>query len=86
MNDQRINFTGRDLATGYEDAWSAFVHPDDLQSVQAANKHALEHQRQFSKEYRLRRHDGVYRWMLDIAAPRLNGMAYLLGLWARRLT
>jgi len=40
MNDQRINFTGRDLATGYEDAWSAFVHPDDLQSVQAANKHA----------------------------------------------
>jgi PAS domain S-box-containing protein len=72
MNDRRINFTGRDLATGYEDAWSAFVHPDDLQSVQATNKHALEHQRQFSKEYRLRRRDGAYRWMLDIAAPRLN--------------
>jgi len=79
MNDQRINFTGRDLATGYEDAWSAFVHPDDLQSVQAANKHALEHQRQFSKEYRLRRHDGVYRWMLDIAAPRLNGDGLFAG-------
>ena len=72
LNDRRINFTGRDSATGFEDAWSAFIHPDDVQSVQAANKRALEQQKEFSKEYRLRRRDGVYRWMLDIAAPRVN--------------
>ena len=73
LNDRRIDFTGRDLATGFGDAWSAFIHPDDLESVQAANKRALELQTEYSKEYRLRRRDGVYRWMLDIAAPRVNG-------------
>jgi PAS domain S-box-containing protein len=72
LNDRRIDFTGRDLATGLGDAWSAFIHPDDLESVQTANKQALKQQKEFSKEYRLRRRDGVYRWMLDIAAPRVN--------------
>jgi PAS domain S-box-containing protein len=72
LNDRRIDFTGRDSATGFGDAWSAFIHPDDVQSVKAANKRALEQQQGYSKEYRFRRHDGVYRWMLDIAAPRFN--------------
>jgi PAS domain S-box-containing protein len=72
LNDRRLEFTGPNLATGFADAWSAFVHPDDLQSVKTVNKQALEQQREFSKEYRLRRQDGVYRWMLDIAAPRVN--------------
>ena len=73
LNGRRINFTGRDLATGCEDTWSAFIHPDDIERVQAANKRALEQQTEYSEEYRLRRRDGVYRWMLDIAAPRVNG-------------
>ncbi len=73
LNDRRINFTGPTPANGLADAWSAFVHPDDVQSVQAANKRGLEQQAEFSKEYRLRRRDGQYRWMLDIASPRVNG-------------
>jgi PAS domain S-box-containing protein len=72
LNDRWIDFTGRDLATGLGDVWSTFVQADDVQSVKAANKRALEQQQGYSKEYRLRRHDGVYRWMLDIAAPRVN--------------
>ena len=72
LNNRRIDFTGRELATGFGDAWSTFIHPDDVESVQTENKRALEHQKEFSREYRLRRHDGVYRWMLDIAAPRVN--------------
>ena len=72
LNDRRIDFTGRDLATGFEDTWSTFIHPDDLENVHAANKRGLEQQKEYSKEYRLRRHDGAYRWMLDIAAPRAH--------------
>ena len=30
LNDRRIDFTGRDLATGFGDVWSAFIHPDDV--------------------------------------------------------
>ena len=73
LNDRRINFTGRDGTAGLEDVWTAFIHPDDVHSVQVANQRALEQQKEFSKEYRLRRRDGVYRWMLDVAAPRVNG-------------
>ncbi len=79
LNDRRIDFTGRDSATGLGDVWSAFIHPDDVQRIQAANKRALEEQKEFSREYRLRRRDGVYRWMLDIAAPRVNEDGWFAG-------
>ncbi|RZU39914.1 PAS domain S-box protein [Edaphobacter modestus] len=73
LNERRIDFTGRDSTDGNGDSWTAFVHPDDLQGVLRANQLALEQRKGFSKEYRLRRKDGVYRWMLDVAAPRING-------------
>ena len=73
LNDRRVEFTGRDPKAGFEDTWTAFIHPDDLESVQTANMRSLEQRESFSKEYRLRRRDGVYRWMLDVAAPRIDG-------------
>ena len=73
LNDRRIEFTGRDAKAGFEDTWTAFIHPDDLEKVNSANTQALKKRERFSKEYRLRRRDGVYRWMLDVAAPRING-------------
>jgi PAS domain S-box-containing protein len=73
LNDRRIDFTGPAVAEESGDAWSAFVHPDDVQMLLSTKKRALEQQKEFSREYRLLRHDGVYRWMLDIAAPRVNG-------------
>ncbi len=72
LSEKRNTFTGRDPKAGFADAWTAFIHPDDIQNVLAANSQAIEQQQGFSKEYRLRRRDGVYRWMLDVAAPRLN--------------
>jgi PAS domain S-box-containing protein len=79
LNDRRVNFTGRDPANGVGDAWSTFIHPDDVRSVEAANKLGLEQQKEYSKEYRLRRRDGQYRWMLDIASPRVNGNGAFAG-------
>ena len=58
---------------GFEDTWTAFIHPDDREKVISANAQALKKRERFSKEYRLRRRDGVYRWILDVAAPRING-------------
>ncbi|MGC2403372.1 MAG: PAS domain-containing sensor histidine kinase [Acidobacteriaceae bacterium] len=72
LNERRIHFTGRDPATGLGDVWTAFIHPEDVQGVLKANALALNRREGFSKEYRLRRQDGVYRWMLDIAAPRIH--------------
>lgn len=73
LNNRGVEFTGQDPGAGYGDTWATYVHPDDLKSVQDALSWALKSYKPFSKEYRLRRFDGVYRWIFDVAAPRMNG-------------
>ncbi len=74
LNDRRITFTGRapDDAE-YGDKWITNVHPDDVEHVLGTLYGALKSKQSFSQEYRLRRNDGVYRWMFDVASPRVNG-------------
>jgi PAS domain S-box-containing protein len=73
LNERRIAFTGPDSKEGYGDTWAAYVHPDDLKNVLDTVSEALRNHQSLSMEYRLRRSDGVYRWMFDVASPRLNG-------------
>ena len=73
LNEQRVAFTGPDPTAGYGETWIGYVHPDDRKNVQDLFSQALEECRAFSNEYRLRRSDGTYRWMFDVASPRLNG-------------
>lgn len=73
LNEKRISFTGEDPHAGYGDTWKTFIHPDDLQKVIDSNREGVLTRVSYSKEYRLRRQDGIYRWMLDIAAPRVDG-------------
>jgi PAS domain S-box-containing protein len=73
LNDRRVAFTGPDPEAGYGDSWIEYMHPDDQKNVDDVVSHALKNRNAFSNEYRLRRRDGVYRWMFDVASPRLNG-------------
>jgi PAS domain S-box-containing protein len=73
LNERRIAFTGPDPDAGYGDTWAAYIHPDDVKNVLDTVAQALKVRQPFSKEYRLRRSDGVYRWMFDLASPRVNG-------------
>jgi PAS domain S-box-containing protein len=73
LNDRRIAFTGPDPDAGNGDNWITAVHPDDLEHVLGTLYEALKIKQAFSQEYRLRRSDGVYRWMFDVASPRVNG-------------
>ena len=79
LNERRLAFTGPDPNAGYGDTWSAYIHPDDVKNVLDTVAQALKARQPFSKEYRLRRSDGVYRWMFDLASPRLNGDASFAG-------
>lgn len=72
LNDRWAQFTGGSSEAARADAGTAFIHSDDLPNVLRANSRALGQRERFSVEYRLRRHDGAYRWMLDVAAPRTN--------------
>lgn len=73
INGRRVAFTGRDPDAGYGNIWVTYIHPDDVERVLATFYEALKTKQPFSQEYRLRRSDGIYRWMFDVASPRVNG-------------
>jgi len=79
LNKRRLEFTDSNPGTGYRDSWIASVHPDDRKNTQEGVTNALKTHQAFSQEYRLRRKDGVYRWMFDVAAPRVNGVGSFAG-------
>jgi len=81
-NERLIAFTGSDPAAGFSDTWASHAHPDDLRNLLDTVSQALEDRKPFSMEYRLRRGDGAYRWMFDVASPRVNGDGSFAGLIA----
>jgi len=69
-NEMWLDFTGATMADSLGDGWGDFIHPSDRQMVLRSSRRSFEQRVPFSVEYRLRRHDGVYRWVLDRGIPR----------------
>jgi PAS domain S-box-containing protein len=64
INQRWFTYTGQPEAPWGRETWLAVTHPDDLERVYRAHEAALRAQQDFEVEYRLRRHDGAYRWHL----------------------
>lgn len=69
FNKPWLDFTGKtqEQLCGY--GWSDDVHPDDLDLCTRNYEQAFDARQPFTTPYRLRRHDGSYRWFLDHGAP-----------------
>ncbi|MCC3157478.1 PAS domain-containing protein [Hymenobacter sp. 15J16-1T3B] len=70
QNPGWLRFTGRTLDQAREWGWLDDIHPDDRAHVNQAWQQALATGTDYQVEYRLRRHDGEYRWLLVQAVPR----------------
>lgn len=79
LNRSWYDFTGqtREEAEGF--GWLDATHPDDREDAEHAFLEANRRRESFRVEYRLRRHDGVYRWSIDAAAPRFGADGEFLG-------
>jgi PAS domain S-box-containing protein len=67
-----LSFTGRTLAMEQGNGWLDGVHRDDVDRWMQTYEQALQRRAPFRMEYRLRRFDGVYRWILNIGEPRFT--------------
>ncbi len=72
-------FTGQTPATGIGYGWIEAIHRDDRHLIEKAFMQATQREESFRIEYRLRRHDGSYRWAIDSAAPHRDENGEFLG-------
>src|SRR3984893_4056833 len=69
VNRAWLDLRGRTMAQELGDGWTEGVHPDDLDFCLKTYLDALNARQAFEIEYRLRGHDGEYRWMTDCGRP-----------------
>lgn len=79
FNQGWLDFTGRTMAQEVGNAWTEGVHPEDLKHCIDTYTTAFDQRESFIIEYRLKRYDGQYRWILDTGTPRFNANGSFAG-------
>jgi len=79
INKPWLELTGRTPDQDIGNGWTEGVHPDDLQKCLKTYAEAFDARQQFVMEYRLRRHDGEYRWISDTGGPRHDNQGNFAG-------
>jgi len=79
VNQPWLDFTGRPLEAELGNGWTEGLHSDDLSHCQDTYTKAFDQREAFQIEYRLRRWDGQYRWLLDSGVPRFDADGLFVG-------
>ncbi|MEH1891394.1 MAG: PAS domain S-box protein [Nostoc sp.] len=79
FNKPWLEFTGRTLEQEMGNGWAEGVHEDDFQHCLDTYINAFDARQDFKMEYRFRRNDSEYRWILDTGVPRFTPTGEFLG-------
>jgi PAS domain S-box-containing protein len=79
FNKGWLQFTGRSMEQELGERWLTGVHSDDLERCLDIYSRAFDGRVDFKMEYRLRRFDGEYRWIVDYGVPRFESNGTFCG-------
>jgi len=79
FNKRWLEFTGRSLQQELGNGWTECIHPSDRRQCLETYNSSFDVHAQFEMEYRLKRHDGEYRWVYDHGIPRYCSAGTFLG-------
>ncbi len=72
FNKRWLDFTGRPAQSQLNNGWTEAVHPDDVHRCLGIYSSSFDRRQEFKAEFRLRRHDGEYRWVCESGVPRFD--------------
>jgi PAS domain S-box-containing protein len=75
-NQSWLDFTGQEQSV---DGWIECIHPDGREHYLRTYTESFAARQPFRAEYRLRRHDGEYRWILESSVPRFTSSSLFEG-------
>ena len=78
LSERWVQYTGIPEQDQLGYGWLDQVHPDDRVALSAHWQQAVASLSSFHVEFRIRRHDGVYRWFDSQAVPQLDDRGQLL--------
>jgi two-component system, LuxR family, sensor kinase FixL len=79
FNKPWLEFTGRTIGQELGNGWSESVHTEDLAGCLETYVSSFKAGQPFAMEYRLKRADGEYRWILDHGIPRYTSGGQFAG-------
>jgi PAS domain S-box-containing protein len=72
LNKAWLEFTGRPMQEQLGEGWVEGIHPEDYHYAFQVYSDAFDRREEFYMEFRLKRRDGIYRWVSDTGKPRLT--------------
>jgi len=79
FNRAWVEFTGRPMEQDLGEGWIENVHPEDRARCLQLHADHFDTRSPFEIDYRLRRHDGIHRWIMDRGIPRFGPAGQFLG-------
>jgi PAS domain S-box-containing protein len=79
FNRPWLEFTGRPMQAELGNGWTEGIHPEDFDRSLGTYVTSFDARTPFQMDYRLRHHDGQYRWVFDQGVPRFSSSGTFLG-------